>query len=216
MSFDELKGISGTYQQRVVPDPEAMTPAHVVAHPVLVSVFRIVEDVPGRGWLWSLVVSLGQLIVSSMFGSLMLLLVAVGVLDYLAGAVVALRDGRWDAGKAWSGIIGKIMGYALSGVVFAAELWAMRYIPEMPDTNGYIATVLAMLLLTVDLQSIEKNRQRLGFRPIPFFSSLVARLQGALVAKLPGSAAVTAEMPAVKGGELPSAFDKPRAKNGGP
>lgn len=219
MSYNELESITGKHRQRVIASTRELESHRWVARSLLSPFFRF-QDVPRPwGWAWS---SLVSLVVNSMFGSLMLLLVATGIIDYIAGAYVAARQGRWSAEIARAGFVGKSMGYALLLLVFGAEFWMMKHLPQAPDTNGYVATFLAMCLLTVDLQSIEKHRTALGFGPIPGLSHVLGWLRGVLSARIPQpppsvgpSVNGAMEDRGVLGGDLPSVFDKPKHTNGG-
>lgn len=227
--YDELESITGKHQRRCIPTPEELHRTHwvVVSLRAAFSPLMRFQDVPRpTGWVWSTVMSLLQLIWSSMFGSLMVLSATTAVIDYAAGAFVAARQKRFSTEIARNGLVGKLMGYALCLLVYVGEFWVQAHVPSAPDSNGYGATFLLMCLWTVDLQSIEKHRRALGFGPIPGLSHALDWFRGLVAARIPPAPPSPApvsdlELPppesGVQGGTLPSpAFDRPRSPNGGP
>lgn len=133
-------------------------------------------------------------LVYDLFGGFLLVaLIPATLADFYFGTVVAKRrdpsDPRYyDPRRSSAGWNGKLAGLLLLMLVRAVEWWAARhgFLDFLGgDTNGAIATALAVGLFGAELESIEHHRIALGSGPIPGLSHLTALLRRVWVGRIP-------------------------------
>jgi hypothetical protein len=133
------------------------------------------------GPLWAKMFAAGagvyQYVRADAFLSALLLVIVVGVVDYVLGTKASTSKGiPWDRKLATRGAYGKISGWLLLGLVRLVEHWLYLH-ALIPHSRGVFATVIAISLVAIDLQSIADHRETFGATPIPVLSAVLVWLQ---------------------------------------
>jgi hypothetical protein len=152
---------------------------------VLLSPFDRLESGP----LWSRVVgacaAIYQYLRTDAFSSALLMVVAVGIVDYWLGvkAAKSTKPPTYDPVVAHRGAMGKLSGVLLLFLVRILEGFVNAQ--GWGNTHGAVATAIAMSLFAVDLQSISHHREEFGAQPIPVLGAVLAWAQRIASGRVP-------------------------------
>lgn len=226
--FDVLKDpeSTGKFRIRCPEEPAEMRGNKWILRMVLSPYFRIKEDAGLWGWIWATIGTFGAWIFADPFRFAIALWITSTFMDFVAG-VAAARSPRtrkkYDPAIARAGLIGKMVSVGLLFLLRWFEEWVTIHARDtfhLPDSGGRVAAFFAVLLFTVDLQSIARHVETLTGRPLPFIAQFTGLIQRVIGSKFPSPPPVSdLELPppetGVTGGDLPSAPDQRRALKGG-
>ena len=135
-------------------------------------------DIPAGGWILASVSSLAAIIWGELFLALSTILAGVMVLDWILGRTRAALDDAWSREKAIGGVLAKASGY---GVLLGIYLLEIRISGEWIVATEWapLSTVLLVLFLLDEIDSVESHRIQLGGRPIPIWTEALQILRGA-------------------------------------
>lgn len=156
---------------------------------VLYSPFERLEMNPLWGKAMAMLGALYQYLRTDAFSGALLLVVAVGIVDYWLGAKAAKLTKTYDPVVAHRGAMGKISGVVLLFLVRVLE--GFIQVQGWGDTHGAAATAIAISLFAVDLQSIAHHREEFGAQPIPLLGAFLSWVQRLASAKIPAPPADT-------------------------
>ncbi len=154
---------------------------------VVLSPLERLGEVPVWGRIIALLLALCQFVATDAFGSAIAIVLLASVVDYCVGAYAAKARGEWKPELARSGAMGKVSGLGLLVLIRILEWFASAQ--GLIESNGALATLVAVSLIAVDLQSIAHHRESFGARPIPFLSALFKWIEQLLSSRLPDPAA---------------------------
>jgi hypothetical protein len=150
---------------------------------VLLSPFDRLETNPLWGKGLAGVGALIQYLRTDAFSGALLLVVAVGIVDYWLGVKAAKSTKTFDPVVAHRGAMGKISGVLLLFLVRILEGFIQAQ--GWGNTKGAAATAIAISLFAVDLQSIAHHREEFGAQPIPVLGAVLAWIQRFATGKVP-------------------------------
>jgi hypothetical protein len=113
----------------------------------------------------------------------LLLVVAVGMVDYWLGVKASKATKSFDPVIAHKGAMGKISGVLLLFLVRILEGFIQAQ--GWGNTKGAAATAIAISLFAVDLQSIAHHREEFGAQPIPVLGAVLDWIQRFASSKVP-------------------------------
>ena len=152
---------------------------------VLSSPVRRLDETPVWGGIVATIAAVWQAAVHDLFASSLVIVLIAGVADYCVGVKAARHAGHpYNARVAHAGVMGKISGVILLFLLRLVEWWASTH--GLVETNGAVATAVAVSLVCVDLQSIATHRESFGARPIPVLSQVLTWLQQLALSRIPG------------------------------
>lgn len=150
---------------------------------VFLSPFERLELNPNWGKVVAALAAVYQYLRTDAFSGALLLVVAVGIVDYWLGVKAAKSTKTFDPVIAHRGAMGKISGVLLLFLIRILEGFIQAQ--GWGNTKGAAATAIAISLFAVDLQSIAHHREEFGAQPIPLVSPFLAWLQRAMSQLLP-------------------------------
>ena len=146
--------------------------------------YEMVADTHTVGHLIALASGFLALIWSEVFGAMSVMYGVAMAFDWVLGRQIAEQESCFSAEKALKRTLGKVTGYGLILLLFIAERRVADEL-EFFVQGGVGATVAMGLYLLDEFDSVETNRLRLGFNPIPLWTPLIGRLRGAVRAVAP-------------------------------
>lgn len=152
---------------------------------ILLSPFDRLDMNPVWGKAMALLAGLYQYLRTDAFSGALLMVVAVGMVDYWLGVRAAKSTKTFDPVIAHRGAMGKISGVLLLFLVRILEGFIQAQ--GWGNTKGAAATAIAISLFAVDLQSIAHHREEFGAAPIPVLSPALSWLQRVAASLLSGS-----------------------------
>lgn len=150
---------------------------------VFLSPFERLELNPSWGKVLAALAAVYQYLRTDAFSGALLLVVAVGIVDYWLGVKAAKSAKTFDPVIAHRGAMGKISGVLLLFLIRILE--GFIQVQGWGNTKGAAATAIAISLFVVDLQSIAHHREEFGAQPIPLVSPFLAWVQRFLAQMLP-------------------------------
>lgn len=130
--------------------------------------------------------ALAQLLIADAFVGALLLVIVIGMADYIVGVKAARMANDYDPQAAHRGAMGKMSGILILLLIRAVEGWVS--FQGLGNTKGAAATAVAISLFAVDLQSIAHHRESFGAKPIPVLGRLLEWIQDFANSRLPDPA----------------------------
>lgn len=146
--------------------------------------YEMVADTHTVGHVLALLAGLVAFVWGEIFGAMSVMYGVAMVFDWVLGRRVAERNDDFSGEIALKRTLGKVTGYGLILLLFIAERRVADEL-EFFVQGGIGATVAMGLYLLDEFDSVETNRLRLGFSPIPLWTPLIGRLRGAVRAVAP-------------------------------
>lgn len=144
---------------------------------VFLSPFERLELNPNWGKVVAATGAVYQYLRTDAFSGALLLVVAVGIIDYWLGvkAAKSTKPPTYDPVIAHRGAMGKVSGVLLLFLIRILEGFIQAQ--GWGNTKGAAATAIAISLFIVDLQSIAHHREEFGAQPIPLVSPFLTWVQ---------------------------------------
>ncbi len=152
---------------------------------VVVAPIERLNDVPLWGRVGALVLAAFQFLAADLLLSLLPIFVLAAGFDFYYGVKASKwKDIPYNADRASSGVHVKASGLVIVGLLSLIERWLSSH--SLGNTRGALSVALAMVLISLDIVSIEKHRQQLGAGPIPLLSAMLEWIQALLTKRIPG------------------------------
>lgn len=90
----------------------------------------------------------------------------------------------YDSVRATTGVHVKVSGLILVLIIRLLELWLSSF--NIANTKGALSVALLFTFVAIDIESIARNRERLGAGPIPILSGILAWIRNAITNLVPG------------------------------
>lgn len=158
-----------------------------------------IMDAPDWAKVTSVIAGIASLVWGNLFWSFLVVgLAPATIADFYFGSHAAHVRSEYDANRASRGWNAKLAGVIELILVYTLEWWATQHglahlFGVTVQTNGAIATILAVGLFGKELDSIEHHRTQMGAGPIPGLSQVTALLRRVWVGRIPDSKPVTRE-----------------------
>ena len=150
---------------------------------VLLSPFDRLESGPLWARAFAAIGAIYQFIRTDAFSGALLLVIAIGIVDYWLGVKAAKSTNSYDPAVAHRGVMGKISGILLLFLIRLIEGFIQAQ--GLGNTHGAAATAIAISLFAVDLQSIAHHREAFGAQPLPILGAILEWIQKLFASRVP-------------------------------
>lgn len=150
---------------------------------VLLAPLDRIEHAPMSVRVIALVGGAWQYVTTDAFSISLFLVLFSGICDYWLGVRAAKYKGIYTPKAAYAGAVGKAAGLLIAMLIRPVEYFI--FVKGWGDTNGMLATAVALSLFGSDLQSIAHHRESFGAKPIPVLSSVLEWIQRFAQSRVP-------------------------------
>lgn len=143
----------------------------------LLAPFDRIADAPWYAKAFGAVATLVTTLIGSPFNQLLLFYALIVLFDFFTGVALAHKENRYDQDVARYRALGKASGVLYVIAMRTLELIIGNARPEL-NTDGAVAFGLLLVLVVLELESWDRNREGLTGKPTPLLRPVLQFFRG--------------------------------------